>query len=74
MTQGASKGSKAKFKSGGRKKGGLMKKGKREIAPKNKQKVVEKAQKKVSHVALSSGISRYQLLAAIPNIHGEVKC
>ena len=47
MAQNTTKGLKSKPQSGGRKKGGLTKKGKREIAPKNKQKVEEHAQKKV---------------------------
>ena len=50
MAQGGSKLPKTQPQSGGRKKGGLTKKGKRDIAPKNRQKVEERAQKKVSPI------------------------
>jgi hypothetical protein len=59
MAQGTSKGLKTMHQSGGRKKGGLMRKGKREIAPKNKQRIDERAQKKVS-----LPLSRFPLLMA----------
>ena len=47
MAQGSTKNLKSKSPSGGRKKSGLTKKGKRDIAPKNKQRVEERAHKKV---------------------------
>ena len=47
MAQGSTKGLKAKAPSGGRKNAGKTKKGRREIAPKNAQKVKEKQQHKV---------------------------
>jgi hypothetical protein len=47
MAQGSGK-LKAKATSGGRKKGGQMPKGKRMIPPKDKQRVAERAQQKVS--------------------------
>lgn len=47
MAQGNVKGLKSKTGSGGRKKGGIMKKGKRDIAPKQKDHVREKTTKKV---------------------------
>jgi hypothetical protein len=55
MAQGAPKGPKTKPTSGGRKKGGTMQKGKRDIPPKSTHKLLERAQKKVSsfHLHLS---------------------
>lgn len=48
MAQGNTKGLKAKATSGGRKKGGTMQKGKRDIAPKSTHKIAERRQKQVS--------------------------
>jgi hypothetical protein len=48
MAQGNTKGLKAKPTSGGRKKGGTMQKGKRDIAPKSTHKIAERRQKQVS--------------------------
>lgn len=50
MAQGNTKGMKAKTPSGGRKKGGTMPKGKRDIAPKKRDHVRERATKKVSEL------------------------
>lgn len=47
MAQGNTKGLKAKATSGGRKKGGTMQKGRRDIKPKNAQKVAERQHHKV---------------------------
>lgn len=60
MAQGAGKPIKAKGKSGGsqRKNTGKTKPGKREVAPKDRQRVLERSQKKVNLCRLPSTNSR----------------
>jgi len=57
MAQGNTKGLKAKSGSGGRKKAGVMSKGRREIAPKKKDHVREKMTKKVG-TAMGGAVDR----------------
>ena len=72
MAQGTSKGLKAKTPSGGRKKAGLTKKGKRDVAPKNAQRVKEKQQQKVGHLHLPFFSSQKHNVSELGGWHTSV--
>ncbi|ORX33528.1 UPF0390 protein [Kockovaella imperatae] len=64
MAQGSSKGLKAKAPSGGRKNTGKTKKGRRDIAPKNAQKVKEKQQQKQLSTKINASIEKQMINVA----------
>ncbi|KAK1926631.1 hypothetical protein DB88DRAFT_482515 [Papiliotrema laurentii] len=64
MAQGNTKGLKAKATSGGRKKTGKMQKGRRDIAPKNAQKVKERSQHKQLSSKINNSIEKQMVQAA----------
>ncbi|KAL7423352.1 hypothetical protein Q5752_002655 [Cryptotrichosporon argae] len=64
MAQGNTKGLKSKAASGGRKKGGTMKKGRREIAPKQVDRVREKVHQKQLSSKINNSIEKQMVQAA----------
>ncbi|ORY25365.1 hypothetical protein BCR39DRAFT_590220 [Naematelia encephala] len=64
MAQGTTKGLKAKSQSGGRKKTGQTKKGKRVVPPKDKQRIQERSHQKSLSSKINNSIEKQMVQAA----------